>query len=96
MDRAAITSTVEPQVLAARICANIARVMSGQTPTIERVLAAYLGGGLARGPHEMAIEWASGSAAKHRLTRARCARSLSSTAATASIPRASLKRSARG
>ena len=49
MDRAAITSTVEPQVLAARICANIARVMSGQTLTIERVLAAYLGGGLARG-----------------------------------------------
>ena len=45
MDRAGTTSRVEPQALAARVCANIERVMSGQTQTIQRVLAAYLGGG---------------------------------------------------
>jgi MoxR-like ATPase len=36
---------VQPHELAARICANIERVMSGQTRTIQQVLAAFLGGG---------------------------------------------------
>ena len=45
MDDASATLKVQPQELAARICANIERVMSGQTRTIQHVLAAFLGGG---------------------------------------------------
>jgi MoxR-like ATPase len=39
------TTPVRPQELVARIRANIERVMSGQTPQVEKVLAAFLGGG---------------------------------------------------
>jgi MoxR-like ATPase len=45
MDDANAMTKVPPQQLAARICANIERVMSGQTRTIHQVLAALLGGG---------------------------------------------------
>jgi len=38
-------SSVQPQQLAARIRANIERVMSGQGATVQKVLAAFLGGG---------------------------------------------------
>jgi MoxR-like ATPase len=38
-------SGVPPQQLAARIHANIERVMSGQTATVQKALAAFLGGG---------------------------------------------------
>ena len=36
---------IQPQQLAAGICANIERVMSGQATTIQQVLAAFLAGG---------------------------------------------------
>ena len=45
MDDAGAVPKVQPPQLAARICANIERVMSGQTRTIQQVLAAFLGGG---------------------------------------------------
>jgi len=45
MNDASTTSKTPAQQLAARICANIERVMSGQTRTIQQVLAALLGGG---------------------------------------------------
>jgi MoxR-like ATPase len=45
MDDAGAMPKVQPHELAARICANIERVMSGQTRTIQQVLAAFLGGG---------------------------------------------------
>jgi len=45
MDDAGAMPKVRPHELAARICANIERVMSGQTRTIQQVLAAFLGGG---------------------------------------------------
>ena len=45
MNDASTTSKVSAQQLAARICANVERVMSGQTRTIQHVLAALLGGG---------------------------------------------------
>jgi len=38
-------SSVEPQQLASRIRANIERVMSGQGETVQKLLAAFLGGG---------------------------------------------------
>jgi MoxR-like ATPase len=45
MNDASTMAKVPPHQLAARICANIERVMSGQTHTIHQVLAALLGGG---------------------------------------------------
>jgi len=45
MDDARTVPQVPPQQLAARICSNIERVMSGQSRTIHQVLAALLGGG---------------------------------------------------
>jgi MoxR-like ATPase len=45
MNDASTAAKVPPQQLAARICANIERVMTGQTRTIQQVLAALLGGG---------------------------------------------------
>jgi MoxR-like ATPase len=42
---ASAASSVQPQQLAARIRANIERVMSGQGATVQKVLAAFLGGG---------------------------------------------------
>jgi MoxR-like ATPase len=36
---------IEPRSLAARVLANIERVMAGQTATVQKVLAAFLGGG---------------------------------------------------
>jgi MoxR-like ATPase len=45
MDDAGTIPKTQPQQLAARICANIERVISGQTRTIHQVLAAFLGGG---------------------------------------------------
>jgi MoxR-like ATPase len=42
---ASSASSVQPQQLAARIRANIERVMSGQGATVQKVLAAFLGGG---------------------------------------------------
>ena len=45
MNDASTTSKGPAQQLAARICANIERVMSGQARTIQKVLAALLGGG---------------------------------------------------
>ena len=45
MNDASTTPKGSAQQLAARICANIERVMSGQTRTIQQVLAALLGGG---------------------------------------------------
>jgi MoxR-like ATPase len=45
MDDAGAMPKVQPHELAARICANIERVLSGQTRTIQQVLAAFLGGG---------------------------------------------------
>ena len=41
----ATISNASPQQIAARLCTNIERVMSGQTRTIQQVLAALLGGG---------------------------------------------------
>ena len=45
MNDASTTSKVPAQQRAARICANIERVMAGQSRTIQQVLAALLGGG---------------------------------------------------
>jgi MoxR-like ATPase len=45
MNDVSMTPKVSAQRLAARVCANIERVMSGQTRTIQQVLAALLGGG---------------------------------------------------
>ena len=45
MNDASTTAKMPQQQLAARICANIERVISGQTRTIQQVLAALLGGG---------------------------------------------------
>ena len=45
MNDASSASSVQPQQLAARIRANIERVMSGQGATVQKVLAAFLGGG---------------------------------------------------
>ena len=45
MNEASGASSVQPQQLAARIGANIERVMSGQGATVQKVLAAFLGGG---------------------------------------------------
>ena len=45
MHDASTPSRAPAQQLAARVCANIERVMSGQTRTIQQVLAALLGGG---------------------------------------------------
>jgi MoxR-like ATPase len=39
------TTRVEPRQLAARVLANIERVMSGQTAAVQMVLAAFFGGG---------------------------------------------------
>jgi MoxR-like ATPase len=44
-DTVATPPTAPPQALAARIAANIERVLAGQGRTIEKVLAAYLAGG---------------------------------------------------
>jgi MoxR-like ATPase len=45
MNEAEINAAAAPQALAASIRANIERVMSGQTHTVNKVLAAYLAGG---------------------------------------------------
>lgn len=45
MNDATGASSVQSQQLVARIRANIERVMSGQGATVQKVLAAFLGGG---------------------------------------------------